>query len=128
MKVSKRNTTGKMKVIAVFVISFLFMTLGLTAFWVSREFGGLSLKEVYRASLSVLNGRIQGLASRFALYVLLPVGILLLLTLLIYKVAKKHKRRRAVLNCLFLVSCLMICVFSGGFAYSIHCQDVLIYS
>lgn len=125
MKVSKRNTTGKMKVIAVFVISFLFMTLGLTAFWVSREFGGLSLKEVYRASLSVLNGRIQGLASRFALYVLLPVGILLLLTLLIYKVAKKHKRGRAVLNCLFLVSCLMICVFSGGFAYKYNAMSYL---
>lgn len=126
MKDKQKRKPGIIRIVLTFVISFLFILLGLSGRWGSVTWGNLSMDEMVFTLTQNLTGTGQNMIGKYIYAAVVPTLVLLLMTTLIFHFAYKHKHGAVTLNILLIVSCLVVSVFGGGFLYKIDFLDYVV--
>lgn len=119
----KKRKPGKFRIVITFIVSFLFILLGLSGRWGSATWGNLSMDEMLFTLTQNLSGTGQGMIGKYIKSAVIPTIVLLVVMIFVFRFAYKHKRGAMTLNILFIVSCLVVCVWGGGFLHKIDFFD-----
>jgi phosphoglycerol transferase len=122
----KKRKPGKVRIIVTFIVSFLFILLGLSGRWGSATWGNLSMDEMLFTLTQNLSGTGQGMIGKYIKSAVVPTVVLLVVMIFVFRFAYKHKRGAMTLNILFLVSCIVVCVWGGGFLHKIDFFDYVL--
>ncbi len=126
MKRNKSAKPGKLRIALAFIFSFLFILLGLAARWGSATWGDLSMDELIFTLTQPLTGTGQGMIPNFIKAAVIPTIVIIVLSILLYRLAAKRQHAKAMLNIMFIVSCLVVCVFGYGFLSKLDIINYLI--
>jgi phosphoglycerol transferase len=102
--------------VIILTISVIFILVGLVAHLGNTYWKNLSFQESCHLLKQMLKGESHGIGKEMIFTVVLPLVLIVIALILLYRYARKHHRRKSMVNITLVVSFVFVTFFGGSFA------------